>query len=98
MRARRTPAIRLIDLSAPLKFDGAAACRKGIVDFVRGVRGERQYAVTEKQILAWFKSTPAEFVRARLLDVVTSGEVRCCRAGMSSSMGHDGRYVYEVAA
>ena len=97
MYASRTPTIRLIDLSAPLKFDGAAACRKGIVEFVRGVRGERQHAVTEKQILAWFKSTPAEFVRAQLLEACTAGEVRMCSSSMSSSTRHDGRYVYEAA-
>ena len=95
--ASKTPTCRLIDYSAPLKFDGAAALRKQIVAFVGGVRGQRQNPMTEAQIIAWFRSTPAEFVRARLTEVCGKDGVRCCLANMGGSrIRHDARYVYEV--
>ena len=96
MRASKTPTCRLIDFSAPLKFDGEAALRRHIVDYVRGVRGERQKAVTEAQIIAWFRGTPPGFVRARLAEVCGE-EIRCCLASLGGArIRHNAQYVYEV--
>lgn len=86
-----------IDFSAPLKFDGAAALRKRIASYVQGVRGTRQNAVTERQILRWFRGTPEAFVKARLSEVCASGQVRCCAASLGSARRHDGAYAYEAA-
>ena len=98
MRQSKTPTCRLIDYSAPLKFDGAAALRKQIVAFVGGVRGPRQHPVTEAQIVAWFRSTPPAFVRAQLTEVCGE-QVRICLATMGGShVRHNARYVYEIAA
>ena len=98
MRASKTPTCRLIDYSARLKFDGAAALRKQIVAYVGGVRGERQNPVTEAQIIAWFRSTPPDFVRARLTEVC-GDQVRCCLASMGGSrIRHNAKYVYEARA
>ena len=64
MRAARTHDDRLINFADPaLKFDGAVALRKRIAAFVRGIKGERLNLVSEKQIVAWFKSTPPAFVK-----------------------------------
>ena len=96
MRASKTPTCRLIDYSAPLRFDGAAALRKQIVACVGGVRGERQNPVTEAQIVAWFRSTPADFVRARLTEVC-GDRVRCYLASMDGSrIRHNAKYVHEA--
>ena len=98
MRASKTPICRLINYSAPLKFDGAEALRKQIVKFVGGVRGPRQNPVTEKQIVLWFRSTPADFVKARITEVCGS-QIRTCHASLGGShIRHNAGYVYEVKA
>ena len=97
MRASRTPTARLIQYHATdLRFDGAASLRRQIVGFVRGIRGERQNGVTERQIISWFRGTNPDFVRARLTEVCASGEVRCCMRSLGSGRRHNGGYVYVV--
>lgn len=97
MRAARTPDARLINFADPaLKFDGAAALRKQIASFVRGVKGERQNPVSEKQIVAWFKSTSPAFVKEQLTHVVHGGQVNILRRSLSSTRRHNGAYRYEA--
>lgn len=98
MYASRTQTCRLIDYSAPLKFDGIAALRKQIVAYVRGVRGDRHRAVSEAQIVTWFRGTPAEFVKARLLETVASGEITVAGMNLGSHRRANGAYAYEARA
>jgi len=98
MRASRTHGSRLIMFHSPdLTFDGASALRKQIVDFVRGIRGERKNAVTEKQIVQWFRGTNAAFVRRQIGAACAAGEIRCCAKSLGSHRSHAGAYVYEVS-
>lgn len=97
MRAARTPDARLINFADPsLKFDGATALRKQIASFVRGIKGERKNPVSEKQIVAWFKSTSPSFVKEQLTHVVHDGQVNILRRSLSSTRRHNGAYRYEV--
>lgn len=97
MNASRTHTCRLIQYHATnLAFDGATALQKCMVDFVSGIRGERQNPVTEKQIIAWFRGTDPAFVRKQLDVVCNDGRVRICRRSLSSGRRANGDYVYEV--
>ena len=97
MRASRTPTPRLIQYhAADLRFDGATALRRQIVIFVRGIRGNRQTGVSEKQIVSWFRGTDPGFVRQRLSEACAAGEVRCCARALGSRRRFNGGYVYEV--
>lgn len=98
MRASRTHDDRLVPYHlAELKFDGPKALQNRIVAFVRGVRGERKTPVTEKQIVAWFRSTHSWFVSAQLSATITDGRVRICQKSLSSGRRSNGAYVYEAA-
>lgn len=90
MHASKTPMCRLVDYSARLKFDGIVALRKQIVSYVGGVRGTRKGALSEDDIVAWFRSTPAEFVRLRIAEEVGKG--------LRSTQRPRGGNVYEAAA
>jgi hypothetical protein len=93
MRTARTPDARLINFADPaLKFDGAAALRKLIASFVRGVKGERQNPVSEKQVVTWFKSTTPDFVRKQLTEAVGAGEVRIVRQSLTRRTNRAYRY------
>jgi hypothetical protein len=98
MRVSRTPDERLIPYhDSGLKFDGRKALQNRIVAFVRGVRGERKNAVTQAQIIRWFKSTCPKFVLEQLDAVCGEGRVRVCMRSLSSGRKASGSYVYEVA-
>lgn len=98
MRTDRTPMCRMIDFSGPLTFDGSAALKRRIVDYIKGVRGPRRQPVTKKQIIAWFRSTPSEFVEAHLGELLDAGKVRICRTSLGGvRIRHNARYVYEVS-
>ena len=96
MNCDRTHFSRQIDYSAKLKFDGAAALRKQIVCFVRGIKGPRQNPVTERQIVKWFRGTPPDFVRKQLTEVCFAGQIRQCMKSLSSNRRFNGSYVYEI--
>jgi hypothetical protein len=97
MKASRTDASRLIDYSSPaIKGDGAAMLRRGIQKFCAGIRGPRENPVSEKQIVQWFRSTDAEFVREQITEACTRGLIRCCQKSLTSSRRYRGAYVYEA--
>lgn len=97
MRSSRTSPCRLIQYHADnLAFDGAAALQKQIISFIRGIRGERQAPVTEKQIIDWFRATDPAFVRLQLTEVCGDGRVRVYPRSLSSSRRHNGSYTYEA--
>jgi hypothetical protein len=97
MRASRTDDSRkLMFHSEDLRFDGRKALRGHIVRFVRGIRGERENPVTERQIVQWFQGTDAAFVRSVLADMVATGELRVCQRSLGSGRLANGAYVYEL--
>lgn len=97
MRAARTPDCRLVNFADPaLKFDGASALRKQIAKFVAGVKGERKNPVSEKQIVAWFKSTTPAFVKQQITEACAAGKIRCVMNSLSSGRRHNGAYRYEI--
>ena len=73
-----------------------AGCKAQIVKFVRGINGQRQTAVTAKQIERWVRFTPQEFVSKCLTDLVSEGRVRMCQKSLSSGRRSNGSYVYVV--
>jgi hypothetical protein len=97
MKASRTHDSRLIDYSAPnIKGDGAAMLRREIQKFCAGIRGPRENPVSEKQIVEWFRSTDADFVRDQITEACTRSLIRCCQKSLTSSRRHRGAYVYEA--
>lgn len=92
----RTPMPRLLRYNDPgFKGDGAGALRREIAKFVGGIKGDRKNPVSEKQILAWFKSTDPDFVRKQITDACGAGEIRCVRTS-TRTRGHNRAYRYEV--
>lgn len=85
-----TSLCRVIDYSEPWRFDGMLALRKQIVFYVRGLRGPRKGTLSEDDIVAWFRSTPAEFVRLRIAEEVGKG--------LRSTQRPRGGNVYQAAA
>lgn len=84
--------------SSNLKIDGAAACQREIVDFVRGVRGPRSAPVSAADICSWFKATPKEFVQQQIDAALSSGSIRIVQASPSSTRRYNGSYRYEITS
>ena len=76
--------------------DGDRCMQAAIVRFVRGYRGLRREPVTKRQIMRQFRATPSEFVEQGLLEVVTSGRVRCLSRSLGSRRRANGVSVYEL--
>lgn len=97
MNASTMSADRLVQFHADgLAFDGARALQRRVAAFVRGVRGKRSAPVTEAQIVAYFRATDADFVRAAITDAVACGDIRIVRRSLSSGRRANGGYSYEA--
>lgn len=95
MHAARTQLAHVIDYSADgLKVDGAKACQREIVRFVRGVRGSRKTQVTAAQIVKWFRATPEDFVQAQIDEALLEGRIRISPRSLGSTRRASGTYVY----
>lgn len=87
---------RKIAYHAVSGYDGRAALKREIVRFVRGIRGARECAVTQEQIVAWFRATDAACVRRCILDLVVDDVITIQRSSLRSPMPHNTRYTYAV--
>lgn len=95
MKAARRDFSRVYDWSA-VKGDNKALMVSSIVRFVDGLHKARTVLVSKKQIVDWFKGTPAEFVEQGISDALSEGLIRCCANTLGSHMRSNGSYVYEV--
>lgn len=96
MNRSRTHHSRVYDYSTIKVEDNRRAMRNAVVEFVRGIRGRRKGGVTLKQILAWFRGTPADYVSQSVMDAVVAGEIKCVSRSLTSSRKHNGASEYEV--
>ena len=95
MHAARTSPARVVDFSASnFRGDGAAALRREIEAFVRGVRGPRAEPVSRVQIERWFRATPAEFVCLQITDLIVEGRLRLVRRSLTGHGRANGAYRY----
>lgn len=77
MKCDRTQTSRLWPYhDTTLTFDGREALRSHMLRFIQGVNGVRKIAVTEKQIVQWFRCTRPDFVRSVLWELVMRRFVR----------------------
>jgi len=95
MNTSRTDYSRMIDWSAVKSPDNKAAMRRQILRFVGGIRGERKNEVTKKQILAWFRATPPDFVDEAIWDALREDEIDVRRTALLNRRAN-GRSVYEL--
>jgi hypothetical protein len=71
MKCDRTATSRLWPYhETNLTFDGREALRSHMLRFIQGIKGVRKIAVTEREIVQWFRCTRPDFVREVLWELV----------------------------
>lgn len=75
----------------------AAALRREVVRFVRGVRRPRTAMVTMREIAAWFMRTDAARVNVAVGELIVDGVLAIARTSFRSPIPHNARYVYGIA-
>lgn len=94
MGPAKTDQARMVDWSK-VKGDALESMTVQVQRFVRGIRGERKLQVSRKQILAWFRGTPADFTDLAITTACVQGKI-ACHAKSGTGSKHNAAYVYEA--
>lgn len=94
MGPAKTDQSRLLDWSK-VKGDALASLARQVIRFVGGIRGERKACVSRRQILAWFRGTPADFTDRAITEACAQGKI-ACHAKSGTGRRHNAAHVYEV--